>query len=276
MMGLKIVVDCAHGATYHIAPNVLSELGAKVIEIGTSPNGTNINHQVGATSMKAIVEKVVETQADLGIALDGDGDRIMMVDHLGNVIDGDQIIYIIARDALKAGRLCGGVVGTLMSNLGLEVALSRLGVPFARSNVGDRYVMELLHEKGWQIGGENSGHVLNLGSASTGDGIVAALQVLTAMLHSGLNLHDLSSGFEKYPQVLQNVRFENTETDPIQHSDVINAVKEAEQGLGKNGRVLLRKSGTEPLIRVMVESNDDGLSTQWATHISAIVKQVTA
>lgn len=276
LKGLKIVVDCAHGATYHIAPNVLSELGAKVIEIGTSPNGTNINHQVGATSMKAIVEKVVETQADLGIALDGDGDRIMMVDHLGNVIDGDQIIYIIARDALKAGRLCGGVVGTLMSNLGLEVALSRLGVPFARSNVGDRYVMELLHEKGWQIGGENSGHVLNLGSASTGDGIVAALQVLTAMLHSGLNLHDLSSGFEKYPQVLQNVRFENTETDPIQHSDVINAVKEAEQGLGKNGRVLLRKSGTEPLIRVMVESNDDGLSTQWATHISAIVKQVTA
>jgi phosphoglucosamine mutase len=151
-----------------------------------------------------------------------------------------------------------------MSNLGLEVALSRLGVPFARSNVGDRYVMELLHEKGWQIGGENSGHVLNLGSASTGDGIVAALQVLTAMLHSGLNLHDLSSGFEKYPQVLQNVRFENTETDPIQHSDVINAVKEAEQGLGKNGRVLLRKSGTEPLIRVMVESNDDGLSTQFS------------
>ncbi|MDM7860643.1 phosphoglucosamine mutase [Alteromonas sp. ASW11-36] len=274
LKGLKIVVDCAHGATYHIAPNVLSELGADVIEIGTEPNGTNINHKVGATSMKAIVDEVKKSKADLGLALDGDGDRIMMVDHLGNVIDGDQIIYIIARDALRAGRLSGGVVGTLMSNLGLEVALSVLGVPFARSNVGDRYVMELLHEKGWHIGGENSGHVLNLATSSTGDGIIAGLQVLTAMLRSQMTLNELSKGFEKYPQVLQNVRFEKTDIDPITHKDVLAAVKEAEVGLGKNGRVLLRKSGTEPLIRVMVESNDDNLSTQWASHISEVVQRV--
>lgn len=274
LRGLKIVVDCAHGATYHIAPNVLSELGADVIEIGTDPNGININHKVGATSMKAIVNEVLENKADLGIALDGDGDRIMMVDHLGNVIDGDQIIYIIARDALRAGCLSGGVVGTLMSNLGLEVALSVLGVPFARSNVGDRYVMELLQEKGWQIGGENSGHVLNLATSSTGDGIIAGLQVLTAMLRSDMSLNDLAKGFEKYPQVLQNVRFEKTDIDPINHKSVKAAVKEAEVGLGKNGRVLLRKSGTEPLIRVMVESNDSDLSTQWATHISDIVQRV--
>lgn len=274
LRGLKIVVDCAHGATYHIAPNVLSELGADVIEIGTDPNGININHKVGATSMKAIVNEVLENKADLGIALDGDGDRIMMVDHLGNVIDGDQIIYIIARDALRAGCLSGGVVGTLMSNLGLEVALSVLGVPFARSNVGDRYVMELLQEKGWQIGGENSGHVLNLATSSTGDGIIAGLQVLTAMLRSDMSLNDLAKGFEKYPQVLQNVRFEKTDIDPINHKSVKAAVKEAEVGLGKNGRVLLRKSGTEPLIRVMVESNDSDLSTQWATHISDVVQRV--
>lgn len=274
LRGLKIVVDCAHGATYHIAPNVLSELGADVIEIGTDPNGININHKVGATSMKAIVNEVLENKADLGIALDGDGDRIMMVDHLGNVIDGDQIIYIIARDALRAGCLSGGVVGTLMSNLGLEVALSVLGVPFARSNVGDRYVMELLQEKGWQIGGENSGHVLNLATSSTGDGIIAGLQVLTAMLRSDMSLNDLAKGFEKYPQVLQNVRFEKTDIDPINHKSVKAAVKEAEVGLGKNGRVLLRKSGTEPLIRVMVESNDSNLSTQWATHISDVVQRV--
>ncbi|HBY39155.1 MAG TPA: phosphoglucosamine mutase, partial [Alteromonas sp.] len=194
LKGMKIVVDCAHGATYHIAPLVLSELGAEVIEIGTSPNGLNINDRVGATSMRAIVDQVLESGADLGFALDGDGDRIMMVDNLGNVIDGDQILYIIARDALKSGRLNGGVVGTLMSNLGLEVALSKLGVPFVRSKVGDRYVMELLQQKGWSIGGENSGHVLNLSLASTGDGIVAGLQVLTAMLRSSMSLNELAGG----------------------------------------------------------------------------------
>lgn len=276
LKGIKIVVDCAHGATYHIAPNVLSELGAEVIEIGTSPDGLNINHQVGATSMKAIVEKVKETGADLGFALDGDGDRIMMVDHLGNVIDGDQIIYIIARDALRSGRLQGGVVGTLMSNLGLELALNKLGIPFARSKVGDRYVMELLQQKGWVIGGENSGHVLNLNAASTGDGVVAGLQVLTAMLRTGLSLHDLADGFDKFPQTLINVRYTEGAGAPLESEQVIEATKEAEAGLGKKGRVLLRKSGTEPLIRVMVESDDEKVSLKWAESIADAVRKVAS
>ncbi|QJR82475.1 phosphoglucosamine mutase [Alteromonas pelagimontana] len=274
LTGMKIVVDCAHGATYHIAPDVLSELGADVIEIGTSPNGLNINEDVGATSMKAVVDKVLETKADLGFALDGDGDRIMLVDHLGNIIDGDQIIYIIARDALKSGRLNGGVVGTLMSNLGLEIALNKLGVPFARSKVGDRYVMELLQAKGWAIGGENSGHVLNLNTASTGDGIVAGLQVLASMLRASMSLHDLASGFEKYPQQLINVRYQEGNSNPLDDSTVNEAVLEAERVLGKNGRVLLRKSGTEPLIRVMVESNDAMASLQWAEYIAEAVRKV--
>lgn len=276
LKGIKIVVDCAHGATYHIAPNVLSELGAEVIEIGTSPDGLNINRQVGATSMKAIVEKVKETGADLGFALDGDGDRIMMVDHLGNVIDGDQIIYIIARDALRSGRLQGGVVGTLMSNLGLELALNKLGIPFARSKVGDRYVMELLQQKGWVIGGENSGHVLNLNAASTGDGVVAGLQVLTAMLRTGLSLHDLADGFDKFPQTLINVRYTEGAGAPLESEQVIEATKEAEAGLGKKGRVLLRKSGTEPLIRVMVESDDEKVSLKWAESIADAVRKVAS
>ena len=274
LTGLKIVVDCAHGATYHIAPNVLRELGASVIEIGSSPNGLNINEGVGATDLTAVVEKVKETGADLGFALDGDGDRIMMVDHLGNIIDGDQIVYIIARDSLKNGRLQGGVVGTLMSNLGLEVAFARLGVPFARSKVGDRYVMELLQQKGWKIGGENSGHVLNLSTSSTGDGIVAGLQVIAAMLRADLNLHDLSSGFDMYPQCLINVRYDNSDVDYLTHDAVQQAKLEAESALGKKGRVLLRKSGTEPVIRVMVESDNEAQSNQWAEHIAETVRKV--
>jgi len=271
---LKIVVDCANGATYHIAPNVLSELGAEVIEIGTEPDGVNINRKVGATSMKAVTESVLRNKADLGFALDGDGDRIMLVDHKGNVIDGDQIVYIIARDALKRGRLQGGVVGTVMSNLGLEVALGALGVPFLRSNVGDRYVMELLKKKGWTIGGEGSGHVLNLTAASTGDGIVAGLQVLAAMLHADLTLNELSRGMTKYPQTLINVRFSEG-TKPLQDKVVTLAVLEAEKALGDRGRVLLRKSGTEPLVRVMVEANDAQDSSTWAEHIADAVRKVT-
>lgn len=275
LTGLKVVVDCAHGATYNIAPNVLSELGAKVIEIGTDPDGLNINDGVGATAIQATINKVIETKADLGFALDGDGDRIMMVDHLGNVIDGDQLIYIIARNELKCGRLQGGVVGTLMSNLGLEVALSKLAVPFTRSKVGDRYVMELLQQKGWAIGGENSGHVLNLAMSTTGDGIIAGLQVIAAMLRAGMTLHDLAAGFEKYPQTLINVRFEASSKDPLTHTDVQEAVKAAEAAMGKKGRVLLRKSGTEPLIRVMVESDDESVSNQWAENIAEVVRKVT-
>ncbi|MBU2977011.1 phosphoglucosamine mutase [Alteromonas sp. C1M14] len=274
LKGMKIVVDCAHGATYHIAPNVLSELGADVIEIGTSPDGLNINDKVGATAMKATVDKVKETGADMGFALDGDGDRIMLVDHLGNVLDGDQILYIVARDALKSGRLSGGVVGTLMSNLGLEVGLSKLGIPFARSAVGDRYVMELLQQKGWAIGGENSGHILNLNIASTGDGIVAGLQVITAMLRAGMNLHELSGGFEVFPQTLINVRYDDSAGNPLESEDVKMAAKEAETSLGKTGRVLLRKSGTEPLIRVMVETDDEMHSLKWAEFIADAVRKV--
>ncbi|MEP0356323.1 MAG: phosphoglucosamine mutase [Paraglaciecola sp.] len=274
LKGLKIVVDCAHGATYHIAPNVLSELGAEVIEIGTDPNGLNINRDVGATSMKAITECVLENQADLGFALDGDGDRIMLVDNKGNIIDGDQIVYMIARDTLKSGRLKGGVVGTVMSNLGLEVALATLGVPFVRSAVGDRYVMELLKQKGWSIGGEGSGHVLNLAAASTGDGIVAGLQILAAMLNADMTLNELSRGMVKYPQTLINVRFEEGST-PLDDEFVKAAVVEAESALADRGRVLLRKSGTEPLIRVMVEANDAQDSASWAEHIADAVRKVS-
>ena len=274
LKGLKIVVDCAHGATYHIAPNVLSELGAAVIEIGTEPDGLNINRKVGATSMKAVTESVLKNEADLGFALDGDGDRLMLVDHKGNVIDGDQIVYIIARDALKSGRLHGGVVGTVMSNLGLEVALGTLGVPFLRSKVGDRHVMELLKQKGWSIGGESSGHVLNLAAASTGDGIVAGLQVLAAMLNADMNLNELSRGMTKYPQTLINVRFSEG-TKPLENKSVKQAVIDAEKALGDKGRVLLRKSGTEPLVRVMVEANDAQDSSTWAEYIADAVRKVT-
>ena len=274
LTGMKIVVDCAHGATYHIAPSVLSELGAEVIEIGTKPNGTNINHQVGATSMRACVDAVLEHKADLGFALDGDGDRIMLVDHEGNVVDGDQIIFIIARDALKNGRLSGGVVGTQMSNLGLEIALDNLGIPFARSKVGDRYVMELLKEKGWHIGGENSGHVLNLSTISTGDGIVAGLQVLTAMLHTEKSLKSLLSGMTKFPQKLVNVRYEPCAMDYCADQRVLDAVAEAEHALGDTGRVLLRKSGTEPLIRVMVEAQSADDADKWSAHIAQVVTKI--
>jgi phosphoglucosamine mutase len=274
LKGLKIVVDCANGATYHIAPNVLSELGAEVIEIGTQPDGLNINRKVGATSMKAIIESVIKNKADLGFALDGDGDRLMLVDHKGNVIDGDQIVYIIARDALRSGRLQGGVVGTVMSNLGLEVALDGLGVPFARSKVGDRYVMELLKKKGWTIGGEGSGHVLNLSAASTGDGIVAGLQVLAAMLSANVTLNELSREMTKYPQTLINVRFSEG-TKPLEDKCVKQAVIAAEKTLGNSGRVLLRKSGTEPLVRVMVEANDAQDSITWAEHIADAVRKVS-
>lgn len=243
--GLKIVVDCAHGATYHIAPNVFRELGAEVVAIGDQPNGININDKVGATSMGAICEAVVAEQADLGIALDGDGDRIMMVDHLGNVIDGDQILYILAKDAKENGTLVGGVVGTLMSNLGLELALAELDVPFERSKVGDRYVMELLKTKGWRIGGENSGHILDLAHGTTGDGIVAGILVLAAMRRKQVSLIDMVDGMNMLPQVLVNVRFEG-ENDPLASEQVAQAQLLVEQALGARGRVLLRKSGTEP------------------------------
>mgnify|MGYP003113311996 FL=1 len=269
---MKIVVDCAHGATYHIAPNVFRELGADVIEIGTSPNGTNINHECGATSMAAISAAVVEHQADLGIALDGDGDRLMMVDHTGYVIDGDESVYVIACNDLQNGSIDGGVVGTLMSNMGLELALADMNVPFARSNVGDRYVMEMLKQKGWKLGAENSGHVINLNHTSTGDGIIAALNVLTAICNSGKTLFELRQGMTKLPQVLVNVRFSG-DSDPLTNTEVLASVDRVNEKLIGRGRVLLRKSGTEPLIRVMVEGPEHDEVTALANEIADAVKQ---
>ena len=272
LKGMKIVVDCAHGATYHIAPNVFRELGADVIEIGTSPNGTNINHECGATSMAAISAAVVEHQADLGIALDGDGDRLMMVDHTGYVIDGDESVYVIACNDLQNGSIDGGVVGTLMSNMGLELALADMDVPFARSNVGDRYVMEMLKQKGWKLGAENSGHVINLNHTSTGDGIIAQLNVLTAICNSGKTLFELRQGMTKLPQVLVNVRFSG-DNDPLVNTEVLASVDRVNEKLTGRGRVLLRKSGTEPLIRVMVEGPEHDEVTALANEIADAVKQ---
>ncbi|GAB3215766.1 phosphoglucosamine mutase [Pseudaeromonas pectinilytica] len=271
--GLKIVLDCAHGATYHIAPSVFRELGAEVIAIGCTPDGLNINAGVGSTEPEALVARVLAEQADLGIAFDGDGDRVMMVDQTGYLIDGDEIIYMIARDQRAQGKLSGGVVGTLMSNLGLELALQELDVPFCRAKVGDRYVMEMLKERGWRLGGENSGHVIHLDHATTGDGIVAALQVLQAMIHQRCDLQTLRSGMRKFPQVLVNVRFTASQ-DPTLDADVLAEVARAESELAGRGRVLLRKSGTEPLIRVMVEGEDAALVNSLAQRIADRVKLV--
>ena len=269
--GYKIVVDCANGATYHIAPNVLRELGAEVIEIGTDPNGLNINEKCGATDVTALQAKVVETKADVGLAYDGDGDRIMMVDHLGNKVDGDQILFIIAREALRSGQLKGGVVGTLMSNMSLEIALKMLGVPFLRANVGDRYVLEKMVENDWTLGGENSGHIIIADKNTTGDGIIASLAVLAAMAQHKLSLNELASAVKLFPQVLINVRFAGGD-NPLESDAVKSVAADVEKRLEGKGRILLRKSGTEPLIRVMVECQDATLAQQCAEEIAEAVK----
>ena len=269
--GYKIVVDCANGATYHIAPNVLRELGAEVIEIGATPNGININEKCGATDVKALQEKVLETKADVGLAYDGDGDRIMMVDHLGNKVDGDQILFIIAREALRSGQLKGGVVGTLMSNMSLEIALKMLGVPFVRANVGDRYVLEKMVEHNWTLGGENSGHIIIADKNTTGDGIIASLAVLSAMVQHRLSLNELASAVKLFPQVLINVRFAGGD-NPLESEAVKAVAADVEKRLEGKGRILLRKSGTEPLIRVMVECEDGTLAKQCAEEIAETVK----
>lgn len=271
LKGMKIVVDAANGATYHIAPEVFSELGAEVIPIFNQPDGLNINKACGATHTAALQKIVKAEKADVGLALDGDGDRIIMVDENGEEVDGDELVFIIARHALKQGKLNGGVVGTLMSNLGLEVALKNLSIPFKRANVGDRYVMQLLKENNWSIGGEGSGHVINLEHIPTGDGIVSAIQVLAAMIDTGMTLSELKSGMEKYPQTLINVRLEPNKY-PLETDEVKLAISEAEKELGDEGRLLIRKSGTEPLIRVMTEGKDFELINSIAQKIADKVK----
>jgi len=239
--------------------------------MGDEPNGTNINHQDGATDVTALQKKVIEEQADLGLAFDGDGDRIIMVDHLGNKVDGDQIAYIIARDAMQRGDLKGGVVGTLMTNLGMEIGLKELGIPFVRAAVGDRYVMEQLLDKGWKIGAENSGHIILLDKVTTGDAIVASLQVLASVVGNKTPLHLLTQGMTLYPQVLENVRFTG-DSNPLESIEVKASVEAVEAELGNKGRVLLRKSGTEPLIRVMVEGEDAAIVQTSALKIADAVK----
>ncbi|HBO22207.1 MULTISPECIES: phosphoglucosamine mutase [unclassified Providencia] len=271
LASLKVVIDCANGATYHIAPNVFRELGAEVITIGCDPNGININEECGATDVRMLQAKVLAEKADVGLAFDGDGDRIIMVDHQGNKVDGDQILYIIAREALRQGQLKGGVIGTLMSNMGLEIALKQLGIPFDRAKVGDRYVLEKLQEKGWRMGAENSGHIILLDKTTTGDGIVAGLQVLSAIVRNHMSLHDLCSGMKLLPQILVNVRFKGKH-DPLQSDSVIAVYEQVEKELAGKGRVLLRKSGTEPLIRVMVEGENEAEVTEMANRIADAVK----
>lgn len=275
LAGLKLVVDCAHGATYHIAPAVFSELGAEVVAIGCKPDGLNINDGYGATDLGNLQKAVVEHKADMGIALDGDGDRLMMVDGDGSALDGDETLFIIVREALKRGELGGGVVGTKMSNLGLELALRDLGVSFVRADVGDRHVLEGLAKNDWKIGGENSGHIISLDHNTTGDGVVAALLVLQAVVQSGLSVKALRNGMKLLPQILINVRFGGDE-NPLQNNEVLTAVENAETALGDQGRVLLRKSGTEPLIRVMVEGVVENDVRQHANDISDVVKRVCA
>lgn len=253
--GMKIVLDCAHGATYHVAPKVFSELGARVSVIGADPDGLNINLNVGSTHLEALKAAVVEKGADLGIAFDGDGDRVLMVDRDGSEVDGDELLYVIASQRFAEGCLKGGVVGTLMTNLGVELALNEIGIEFERANVGDRYVMERLVANNWVLGGEGSGHMVIRDCTSTGDGIVSALQTLLAVRKSGKTLSDIRLGMSKLPQKMINVRV-SQRFDPFSRDDIVAAVQKAESDLGRSGRILLRASGTEPLIRVMAEGQD--------------------
>ncbi len=269
--GLKIVVDCANGAAYSVAPLVFSELGAEVIAVANEPDGFNINRSCGATFPIFLKKTVQAHKADLGIALDGDGDRVIMADSRGEILDGDHLLYIIASDRRQAGRLRGGVAGTLMSNLGLEHACAAMGVPFLRAPVGDRYVLSLLNEHGWELGGETSGHIICLDRATTGDGIIAALQVLAAMRGSGKTLAELRSGLEIYPQTMINVRMKQR-FDVKESPRVQQAIKEVESELAGNGRVVLRASGTEPVIRVMVEGRDAAQVERLSRHLADTVK----
>ena len=271
LSGLKIVIDCANGAAYKVGPRVLADLGAEIIPIGCSPNGRNINLRCGSTSPELLQSTVSGVRADVGIALDGDGDRLVMVDHLGRLVDGDQLLYVIAADRKRAGNLRGPVVGTVMSNLGLEQALASLGIPFLRASVGDRYVLSLLKEHDGVLGGETSGHLLCLDRTTTGDGLVSALQVLAVMKRTGLPLAELVAGMPQYPQVMVNVRVKER-FDPEASSAIQSAVQRVESLLGGGGRVVLRASGTEPLIRVMVEAREQALATRYANELAEVVR----
>ena len=270
LSGLKVVVDCANGATYDIAPAVLSELGADVVSIGTDPNGLNINDKIGSTSPAALKEKVLEVGADLGIALDGDGDRSIMVDHKGNVVDGDEMLFVIACERRRRNIKFGGVVGTKMSNLGMELALAEREVPFARTAVGDRFVLQEMQQRGWQLGGESSGHIICHDITTTGDGIVSALQVLTAVVLTGKPLRELRGAMQKFPQTMINVRL-GQDPDVSASQSVRDAVSGVEDKLQGRGRVLLRPSGTEPVLRVMVEGEDADLVARLARELADVV-----
>ncbi|HFD87722.1 MAG TPA: phosphoglucosamine mutase [Gammaproteobacteria bacterium] len=269
--GMTIVVDCANGATYHVAPAVFEELGANVIAIGVGPDGLNINEDCGSTSPDALRSAVLAHGADLGVALDGDGDRLIMVDHKGEVLDGDELIYVIARSGMDHPDFEPHVVGTLMTNLGMEVALKQLGIELHRVNVGDRYVMAKLKEGGWSLGGESSGHIICLDRTTTGDGIISALQVIAAMLDADTSLHELKSGMVKYPQRMINVRTEQR-FDFEQSAMVSKACEDVSAELGDSGRILLRASGTEPVIRVMVEGRDAAQVDKCAQYLASVVK----
>ena len=271
LAGLKIAVDCAHGATYHVAPSVFNELGATVIPVGVTPDGLNINLDCGSTKPAILRALVEEQNADLGIAFDGDGDRVIMVDHRGEVLDGDDLLFIIARDRLRSGSRFNAVVGTLMTNLGLEIALRALGLDLRRAKVGDRYIMEVLLAENLILGGENSGHIICLDRTTTGDGIISALQVLSAMLKSGKNLHDLKAGMSKYPQILINVSV--TGKVDLRRPSIQEAVRAVESQLGEHGRVLLRPSGTEPVVRVMVEGPDASAVERHARELAGVVRE---
>ena len=270
LSGLKVVVDCANGATYDIAPAVLCELGADVVSIGTDPNGLNINDKIGSTSPAALKEKVLEVGADLGVALDGDGDRSIMVDHEGNVVDGDEMLFVIACERRRRNIEFGGVVGTKMSNLGMELALAKLEVPFARTAVGDRFVLQEMQQRGWQLGGESSGHIICRDITTTGDGIVSALQALTAVALTDKPLMELRSAMQKFPQTMINVRLGQNPNVSASQS-VRDAVSGVEAKLQGRGRVLLRPSGTEPVLRVMVEGEDADLVAQLARELAGVV-----
>src|SRR3990167_6689556 len=273
--GLKVVLDCAHGAAYKVAPSVFRELGAEVHVLSAQPDGLNINAGCGSTHMEALQAEVVARQADLGIAFDGDADRVLMVDHTGTLVDGDELLFIIARDLRERGKLQGGVVGTLMSNLGMELALAELGIPFVRAKVGDRYVIAELLARNWQLGGEGSGHLVCFQHTTTGDAIIAALQVLMALKRRDQGLGEARQGMQKCPQVLVNVRFAGG-VDPLEHAAVQEASARVTEQMAGRGRVLLRKSGTEPLVRVMVEGDDEGQVRGYADELAKVVAQVCA